>query len=189
MPRVVDGDRRRAELTDAAARVIARSGPEAATMREVAREAGWTTGVLTHYFADKRSLLLATYQASLAGRRAANADVAADPIDEVRRSLLVALPLDEDRRRHWLVTLACCTVAASEPELAVAQRDAYRQYRDHVAGTVASAGLDGEPRDVAEQLIAIVDGVAIQALFDGDSWPPERQLATVEALLPPAVRA
>ncbi|MEM9607588.1 MAG: TetR/AcrR family transcriptional regulator [Actinomycetota bacterium] len=189
MPRVVDGDRRRAELTDAAARVIARSGPEAATMREVAREAGWTTGVLTHYFADKRALLLATYRASLADRQAANAEPAANPIDEVRRSLMVALPLDEDRRRHWLVTLACCTVAASDPELGTAQRDAYRLYRDHVAGAVAAAGLGGDPVAVAERLITIVDGVAVQALFDPESWPPDRQLDTVEALLPPPLRS
>ena len=69
MPRIVDVDVRRAELTDATARVIARSGIEAATMREIAAEAGWTTGALTHYFADKRELLLATFQSSLAARR------------------------------------------------------------------------------------------------------------------------
>src|SRR6188472_4105948 len=71
MPRIVDVDVRRAELTDATARVIARSGIEAATMREIAAEAGWTTGALTHYFADKRELLLATFQSSVAAGRAA----------------------------------------------------------------------------------------------------------------------
>ena len=32
----------------------------------------------------------------------------------------------------------------------------------------------------AERLIALVDGVALQALFDPDSWPPDRQLRALE---------
>ena len=107
MPRIVDVDVRRAELTDATARVIARSGIEAATMREIAAEAGWTTGALTHYFADKRELLLATFQASLAARRSRRDELLdASTIDRLRASLNGALPIDDDRRRHWLVTLA-----------------------------------------------------------------------------------
>lgn len=182
MPKVVDGDERRQQLTDAAARVIARSGPDAATMRAVAAEAGWTTGVLTHYFRDKHELLLATFQASLRHRRSMRPPVAeADALARLRRSLLGALPLDDDRRRHWLVTLACCTQSPAQPELAAAQRDAYREYRDHVAGLVGELGrddravLDADPVDVAERLIALADGLAVQALFDAETWPAERQ--------------
>ncbi|MET0910334.1 MAG: TetR family transcriptional regulator, partial [Ilumatobacteraceae bacterium] len=50
MPKVVDIQERRAELAAAAAQLIARAGVGAATMREVAAEAGWTTVALTHYF-------------------------------------------------------------------------------------------------------------------------------------------
>ena len=102
MPRVVDIEQRRTELTDATARVIARSGLEAATMREIAAEAGWTTGALTHYFTDKHDLLLATFQASLAARRSRRADrVARSAIDRLRASLEGALPLDDDAGDGW----------------------------------------------------------------------------------------
>src|SRR6187455_426727 len=98
MPKVVDIEQRRAELTEAAARLIARSGIESATMREVAAEAGWTTGALTHYFTDKRELLLTTFQASLANRRAQRpADGATDALTQLRASLEGALPLDDSR--------------------------------------------------------------------------------------------
>lgn len=184
MPRVVDIEQRRAELTEATARVIARSGIEAATMREIASEAGWTTGALTHYFTDKHDLLLATFQASLAARRSLRAGRAHEsPGDRLRASLEGALPLDADRRRHWLVTLACCIQATGDEQLATAQRDAYREFRDHVAGLVreSSIATDDDARSVAERLIAIVDGVAMQALFDPDSWPRARQLAALVA--------
>src|SRR3954464_14500290 len=116
MPKIVDIAQRRAELTEATARLIARSGIEAATMREIAAEAGWTTGALTHYFADKRELLLATFEASLAARRSRRAELNdASAGARLRASLEGALPIDEDRRRHWLVTLAACSHATGSP--------------------------------------------------------------------------
>ena len=187
MPRVVDVEQRRSELTDATARVIARSGIEGATMREIAAEAGWTTGALTHYFTDRQELLLSTFQASLAARRSARARRAsASPADRLRASLEGALALDDDRRRHWLVTLTACTQATGDEQLAAAQRDAYREFREYIAGLVVEAGLTGnagEARTTAERLIALVDGVAIQALFDPASWPASRQRAALDAAL------
>ena len=186
MPKVVDIEQRRAELTAATARLIARSGIESATMREVAAEAGWTTGALTHYFADKRELLLNTFQTSLANRRSQRpSDADADPSVQLRTSLEGALPLDESRRRHWMVTIAFCSQAAGDPELAAAQRAAYREFRDHVAALVRRCDLtDGRgAQSHAERLIAAADGIAVQALFDAESWPAARQLARLDELL------
>jgi AcrR family transcriptional regulator len=186
VPRVVDIEQRRTELTDAAARLIARSGLESATLREVAAEAGLTTGALTHYFADKRELLLTTFQESLARRRSARpGDVTLTPGSRLRAALEGALPLDADRRRHWLVTIACCSQAPGDPELAAAQRDAYREFRGQVAELVEAAGLAGPEKTsaLAEQLIAAADGIAVQALFDPVGWSPARQLAALDAML------
>jgi AcrR family transcriptional regulator len=44
---------RREEVLMHARRVIMRDGLEATSLRRIAREGGFTTGVLTHYFADK----------------------------------------------------------------------------------------------------------------------------------------
>jgi AcrR family transcriptional regulator len=188
VPKVVDIEQRRAELTEATARLIARSGIESATMREVAAEAGWTTGALTHYFTDKRELLLTTFQASLANRRSHRPpDTDAEPAAQLRASLEGALPLDEPRRRHWMVTIAFCSQAAGDPELAAAQRAAYREFRDHVATLARRCGLTDSrhAQSFAERLIAIADGIAVQALFDEESWSPERQLTRLDELLSP----
>lgn len=189
MPKAVDAHERRQSITDAAARLIASAGIGAATMRDVATEAGWTTGVVTHYFADKRELLLCTLQASLEGRRLRHADdrVADDrrdgPMAALRDTLAAALPLDEASRRHWLVTVAFCSEAAGDPELAAVQRDAYREFRARVTRLVekSTAHRDADAAVVAERLIALTDGVAMQALFDEASWPPHRQLAALDS--------
>lgn len=182
MPKVVDVDERRNELTEAAARLIARAGIEAATLRDVAAEAGMTTGALTHYFADKRELLLHTFQASLNHRRSTRGN--REPIDALgalMASLEGALPLDDDRKRHWMVTVAFCSQATGDAEMAAAQRDAYREFRSRTTELARRAGVAAgrSATRTAEHLIAVADGIAIQALFDPASWPAERQLSAL----------
>ena len=191
MPKIVDIQERRAELAAAAAQLIARAGVGAATMREVAAEAGWTTGALTHYFSDKRELLLFTFRSSLAQRHAnRNARATLDPRSALLQALEGALPRDEDGRRHWMVTIAFCAQAAGDEELSAAQRDAYREFRARVAELAVQSGVatDVASLRVAEQLIAVANGIAVQALFDPSSWPSDRQLATLHATIEPLLR-
>ncbi len=183
MPRTVDVDVRRTEIVEAAARLIATGGMEAATMRDIAAEAGWTTGVVNHYFADKREVLRRTLEHSLRQRRAERRSDATPP-EQLRAALAAALALDAQARQHWLVTLAFCTQAAGDAELAVVQRDAYRVFRTRVAHLVETCGIAvGDAQTVAEHLIATVDGVALQAMFDPASWPADRQLAALDDLI------
>ena len=58
MPKVVDHDRRRAELSEALWRVALRDGFDAVTVRSVALESGWSAGALRHYFPDKAEMVL-----------------------------------------------------------------------------------------------------------------------------------
>ena len=182
MPKVVDADERRQVLADAAARVIAQSGLGGATLRDVAAEAGLTTGALTHYFADKRELLLFTLQGSLDRRRSTHPWASTDDaLNDLGVFLDGVLPIGDASRLHWMVTIAFASQAAGDPDLAAVQREAYRHFRRSVRELVSRAieqghlptGLD--PLTEAEALIALTDGIAVQALFDPESWPAERQ--------------
>jgi len=184
MPKIVDADQRRAELAEAAARVIARAGVDAASMREIAAEAGWTTGTLVHYFANKHELLDFTLRASIerrSARRSERADLS--PAEALRSTLASALPTDDDTRLHWIVTVALAGAAASDDMLAATQRDAYRDFRGYLVDLLAmiDPALDADrARIEAERLIGLVDGIALQALFDPASWPPDRQLRALD---------
>ena len=188
MPKVIDVDQRRSELARAAGRLIARRGIGAATMREVAAEAGLTTGALTHYFSDKRELMLHTFRESLGGRKQVRAERAErDPRAALLQSLEGALPLDDDRRRHWMVSIAFCAEAAGDPDLMAVQQLEYREYKAHLTSLVKSAGLakGAAAGTLAERLVACADGIAVQALFDHDGWPAERQLTRLHELIDP----
>ena len=186
MPKIVDAGERRAELADAASRVIARAGISGASLREVAAEAGWTTGALSHYFTNKQALLAFTLEASLERVRSQRSEVPERTPDQDLRALLISiLPITPDLVLHWVVTLAFTAHAATDPELGVIQRDAYRSFRSSVAGLLDRGALDvsAERHDVeraAERVITVVDGIAVQALFDPELWTAERQIAALD---------
>jgi AcrR family transcriptional regulator len=188
MPKLIDVDERRTELAQAAGRIIARSGISAATLRDVAAEAGMTTGALTHYFADKRELMLHTFRDSLAARKAVRATRdEAFPVQAVMQALEGALPLDHDRRQHWMVSIAFCAEAAGDDDLSTTQQREYRENRDHIARLLRLGGVASGADSVAlaERLLACAIGIAVQALFDRNGWPARRQLARLHELVEP----
>ena len=59
MPKVVDHAQRRDEIAQAACQAVAKYGFEQATVARIARAAGYTTGMLAHYFESKQEIILA----------------------------------------------------------------------------------------------------------------------------------
>jgi AcrR family transcriptional regulator len=175
VPKVVDHEQRREELAAAVWRLAAREGLDAVTIRGVSAEAGWSTGALHHYFSDKEELLLFAFQtvADRVGRRVTSArEDSAGPLELARALLAIGLPLDEDRRDETRVWFAFLGLALTRPPLARAQRLAYQAWRRMVADALRDAQEQGDIRadvDVereAAALVAIVDGLAVQASFD-----------------------
>jgi AcrR family transcriptional regulator len=192
VPKQVDHEARRAELAAAVWRLASRDGLEAVTLRGVAAEAGWSTGALVHYFRDKEALLLFAFRL-VAERVARRIEVAAagDPerLGLIRSMLVEGLPLDAERRSEARLWFAFLGLALSRPTLANAQRVAYRGWRERVAQTLREAQAAGQvdPHADSEReaaaLVALVDGLAIQASFEPRRFPAERQLALLEERL------
>jgi AcrR family transcriptional regulator len=122
MPKRVDPAERRRLLTDALARIAARDGLEAVTMREVAAEAGVSVGFVQHYFASKDELLLAALQdvAAQVGERVAAAvgalPAGATERQRIRAILLQFLPLDDDGRAAAVMFRALHAGGVNNPE-------------------------------------------------------------------------
>jgi TetR/AcrR family transcriptional repressor of bet genes len=192
MPKVVDHEQRREELAAAVWRIASRDGLDAVTIRAVAAEAGWSTGALHHYFADKEELLLFAFReiADRVGRRVAEArEAARDPLELARELLAIGLPLDPGRCDETRVWFAFLGLALTRPALARAQGAAYGQWRRLVASALEQAQADGtidsaiDPLREAAGLVALVDGLAVQAMFEPSGPSEERQLELLDARL------
>lgn len=192
MPKVVDHEERRAELCAAVWRLASREGLEAVTVRGVAEEAGWSTGAVVHYFSDKEDLLLSAFQtvADRVSRRLEKLEEGANgPLELARAWLVEGLPLDGDRRAEVRVWFALLGLALTRPALARAQRLTYRAWQGRVAELLREAQDAGAVRaDVdcaaaATALVALVDGLAIQATFEPRAVSGGRAVELVDAHL------
>src|SRR5262245_65130654 len=191
MARLADTRSRRAEFAEAAWRTIAARGLDAATVRAVARDAGASTGRLVHYFRSKDELMLeALRHAGRVVRERMNAIVAgARGLAALRAVLLDALPVDEVRGKEWRFWLAYWGRAASEPSLAAEQERRLGIWRAMLLRTLEEARSRNElAAEVdaaleAEALMALVDGLGQQALFDPGAMTAERLRAHVVAQL------
>ena len=188
MPKLVDHATRRREVADAVIRLIERDGVEAVTIRHVAAESGWAPGVLAHYFTDKDALLLAAFRrvADTVVDRTARQRVGGPPGSLLRWFCRNTLPLDPVRRAEMRVWFAFLGHALARPELAAAQREVYDQWRAVLAGILRQLADQGElaagidPDAEAAALVAFIDGLALQAIFDPDAFPPARQAALLD---------
>jgi DNA-binding transcriptional regulator YbjK len=177
VPKVVDHEARREELAAALWRVIERDGIEAASLRRVAAEAGWSLGSLRHYFATQSQLL--AFAMALVVRRVA-ARVGA--LDDPRAVLHQVLPLDADRRAEMHVWLAFTTQALADPALRGLRDEAHRGLRELCRTAAAALGAPDPERD-GERLHALIDGLALHAVLAPDVTTPQRQMEVLDAQL------
>ncbi|WP_043630203.1 TetR/AcrR family transcriptional regulator [Nonomuraea candida] len=187
MPKIVDHDERRREVLSAARRVIVRDGIDAATTRAIAKEAGCSNGVLTHYFADKDEILLSALRQSHQRIRARLTRKAegVTGLAALREVLLDNLPLDGERTRETRLEVSFWSRSLASERLAEVQRAEAGELRAAVRGLLARARADGELRtdenldDLAERLLALVDGLSLHLLL----YPDRLRRADVERIM------
>lgn len=177
MPRLVDHEARRREITDAVRRVIASGGLAAVTFQTVAAEAGISVRLVQYYFGTKKEFLLATHQSVMydAGTRFAQrmAKHSGDtsPRQIIRMVLTELLPLDEQRRQEAIVLGAFNTAAIAGRGITADETlTAPRALVTIIADQLGKAGHAGRPHGHAELdaelVLATVAGIA-QGMLPG----------------------
>src|SRR5580658_654738 len=182
MPIQVDREGQREHVTSLAARLVAQEGVAALTFRRVAEAAGSSTAIVSTYFTDKQDLLLSTFRAA-ASRTTVRFEAAINAGGSLQDCLEAWLPLDEDRLTDWRVILGFWGVAVTDPELAAVQDGHVSRARARVEKLLrAGRGPDPtpEPERLAQQILALTLGIALQAVFEpaASASLPQRALLT-----------
>ncbi len=188
MPKIVDHDERRRSLIEATWRVIAREGIANATTRGIAREAGCSSGVLAHYFADKADLMASAMLAAHAEVHA-RLDPGLAGLPSVRQYMLECLPLDERRRFLAVVEVSFWGQAVGNRRLVDLYADEVESFRGKLRARLAQAHEQGGLRPevdveaVVHELHVLNDGLSSQAALYPHSASEEQQIALVDAIL------
>jgi TetR/AcrR family transcriptional regulator, transcriptional repressor of bet genes len=194
LPRLVDHEVRRRQITDAVRRVIVGGGLEAVTFQTVAAEAGISIRLVQYYFGTKNEFLLATHRSVMqdAGARFLERWTTlgpdATPREAIHAVLTELLPLDEQRREEVIVLGAFATAAIAGRGITAEETFAAPQalaaiVTDQLRRTQSAdrSGPNDAPERDAELITMTIGGLA-QAMLQ-NFITPQSALELIDHLL------
>lgn len=189
MPKVIDHDQRRRDIIDVTWRLIVKGGIEAATMREIAAEAGFANGALKHYFPGKDEIIQGAYERSLG---LMGEHIEAEVADKrgvaaLRAICWAAMPLDDERVTSGRVLLSFWERAVSNETLHEAYLAHLAVWRGALARYVAEGREDGDittatpDEQLVDEIVLLNVGANIMSLISPESSTPALQEAHLRA--------
>jgi AcrR family transcriptional regulator len=185
MPKVVDPVERRHDVAQAVWRVIRRDGLAEASVRNIAREAGLSTGSLRNSFGTQSELLSFAMRLVIdrIDARVAALEPQKDPRRRAEEVLAELVPMDDERRAENEVWLAFTAAAMVDPELRALREAGHQALHAGCAaliGELAEAGLAGPNIELETvRLHCLVDGLAVQAATAPTRTTPELMRAVI----------
>ncbi|CAN5776955.1 TetR/AcrR family transcriptional regulator [soil metagenome] len=191
MPKIVDHDERRREVLDATWRVIAREGLDATTIRRIAQEAGYSNGVLAHYFTNKEDILVSAHKLAFARarERIVRATNGVEGIAALRLAIFEALPLDEERSLEAQVDVSFLGQAVGNTYLREIRSASNAESRSLWASFVAQAqgtgeiSADEDSELIVDEILAVVESLSVEAIINPERMTPAHQTTLVERFL------
>jgi TetR/AcrR family transcriptional regulator, transcriptional repressor of bet genes len=182
MPKIVDHDQRRDEIALVACRVVAEHGFEQATIVRIARQAGYTTGMVAHYFDSKQEIILAALRLILRRIEERLTRSAAGGGTDLIAVLSEALPVDEERYIECVFWTAFWGQMSADRRLKRINAWVHREYLRLFARCLALGWREWKSwpaatRDqVLRSVVTFINGLTASAVVSRADWPPARQI-------------
>lgn len=197
MPRPNVEAERREQILDAACEVLAERGLHDFRLADVARRAGVSSGTIHYYFDGKRAVLSAAfehnYRLSISLRRTLLA-AGGPPLPALRELVESFLPRPAEALTAWRVWAELWAEAMRDEQFQAINETLYGQWRRLVTDLITQAQADGaaragDPAALANMLVAMIDGLAVQVLAGSREMTADRMNATVLHFLDSCVAA
>lgn len=173
-------------LEAAAVRVFARAGYGAASVRDVAKEAGVSLGLLYNYYEGKQALLAAIFRRGMADVAQSFAEADGDGSAEVRLARLIraAFRIAREHRDFWMLLYSL----RHQPDVIADLSDDLAEWTVMIHATLArhlrAIGHSRHRADVlARVAFAAIDGVSQHYLLDPETYPIEAVTRQLVAML------
>jgi len=177
LSRAEQNDRNRALLLAAARRVFLERGYFAATLDQIADEAGFSKGAVYSRFASKADMFLALLEDRIAERAGQNAQLAEDLAGTGNFAAVIDLAERAERGAPgWRLLVTEFRIhAARDPELNRRYAALHTRTVDGVAQVLAAVSKEGAeglpfpPRQLAELMLSIETGRALEQIANLDA--------------------
>lgn len=182
MARIVNHEKKRKSIAEAAWSFIKKEGIEKASIRRVAIEAGMSAGALRHYFSTKDEMLLFIMDYYLEeGKKSSQSKSWSDnPLQAVAEVLLELIPIDEEKKIEtsvwWILALQSLTSDTLKEKKDEMTNGMY-ELASSMIEILALQGILSDSTNVKlekSRLAALIDGLSIHALLRPDVYSPEK---------------
>jgi TetR/AcrR family transcriptional regulator, transcriptional repressor of bet genes len=190
MPKIVDHAQRRDEIALVACRVVAAHGFEGASMVHIARAAGYTTGMLAHYFDSKQDIIIAALRLIL---RRIDERLSRPAVHAIRPDLLEllleALPIDAQRHSECAFWISFWGQVSADRRLKRINAWVHREYQRlferclEVSWEAWSHWPAAAREQVLCSLMTFINGLTASAVANPSDWPPPKQIAQLRLQL------
>ena len=188
MPKIVDHAQRRDEIALIACRVVAAHGFDQASMVRIAREAGYTTGMLAHYFDNKQDIIIAALRLMLRRieERLTRPSGSAPDLVEL---LGEAMPLDEQRHVESAFWITFWGQVTTDRRLKRINSWVHREYMRLFERCFRQCWPEWRewPEALREQVlcsaVTFINGLCASAVANPGDWRPVKQLAQLRLQL------
>lgn len=182
---------RREQILRAACEVVSDKGYKALRVTDVAKRAKISTGSVHYYFETKRDLVHAAFEWNFARsleRRKSILDRHSNARDRLRAFVDSYLPHDDETAAAWRVWAETWVEALHDADLRELNERIYGEWRSVIVEIVRlgqAEGLirEGDPLVLANALVGMIDGLAIQALAGSEHMTIDRMRSVCDHLL------
>jgi AcrR family transcriptional regulator len=197
MPKIVDHDERRERIVEIVAEMLATVGAEKTTIREIARQSGYSRGFIEHYFHNKEELITKTIrwinERSL--QRADAALAGKTGLAALKIFSQLSLPLTPEVRNEWKIRMQFWGLAAVSDEHRKEQSKRIHISEKIIMGYLEQAqeigelepGIDLLP--LAHSLLHRINGLGCNAILRPAYFTRQRQLQALDHIMAEFVKA
>jgi AcrR family transcriptional regulator len=181
MPKIVDHAQRRDEIAHVACQVVANYGFEQATVARIARAAGYTTGMVAHYYESKQDIILAALrlillriEERLTRERESGEANLLDVLSE-------ALAIDAQRFTECAFWMAFWGQVSADKKLKRLNVWVHREYMRLFARCFAEhwaewpAWPQSKRDQVLRSVVTFINGLTASAVTSPSDWPAHKQ--------------
>src|SRR5271167_3305610 len=182
MPKIVDHDLRRDQIALVACRVVAENGFDQATIVRIAREAGYTTGMVAHYYDTKQEIVIAALRLILRRIEQRLTRSADETQPDLLTILTEALPVDEERFTECAFWTAFWGQVSADKKLKRINAWVHREYmrlfeRCLEQGWPAWEQWSATVREqVLRSVVTFINGLTASAVASQSDWPAAKQI-------------
>ena len=182
MPKVVDHAQRRDEIALVACQVVAKYGFQQATVARIARAAGYTTGMVAHYFESKQEIILAALRLMLLRIEQRLMRERQSGEANLLEVLSEALALDEQRFTECAFWMAFWGQVSADKKLRRLNIWVHREYQRLFARCFAEhwrewASWPPSLRDqVLRSVVTFINGLTASSVTSPRDWPAAAQV-------------